>query len=400
MSYNPGDIVWLKSAIYSGRPDGWDCIVKVDNGETVTVKCIGDGKWYTESKSIICNSLRKFQHGDLVWLKDESVWTGLEDGWECEVLADHGATITVFCKGDGQKYKQNKLLIHSFRSKSQGAVKPKPNALLMAERSKKAEQKDEVKDDMKEDVSENVANGVKGGYEYLGKYTNQLGKMKEEEKINFHAFMSHAQADAQDVVGLIALELKTNYGLKIWLDMQAANLNVEGKLLGIAQSETFLLYATQNYMTHPFCVFELLVAIQLKKKIQILWDTDTRHCGFNQFGEFKAQVPKEFSSIFDIEAIDWQRREPKKSVQLNLLANRMKGSMPISSWSAADFLEWVISLAPTYEQYRETLKSEGIEGKDVVDGTYTVEDLQDLGISKAHSKKIMRKVNDLVPSNS
>jgi len=151
-------------------------------------------------------------------------------------------------------------------------------------------------------------------------------------------------------------------------------------------------------MTRPFCVFELLVAIELKKKIQILWDTDTRHFGFTHFGEFMAMVPYEFKSIFEIEAIDWHRREPKRSAQLNLLANRMKGSMPITSWSAEDFLEWVMGLAPSYEKYREILKTEGIEGKDVVDGTYGADDLLALGITNAHVKKIMRKVADLFPS--
>jgi len=394
MSYNPGDIVWLKSDIYSGKPDGWDCIVKKDNGETVQVKCIGDGKTYTEPKSIICNSLRGFQKGDLVWLKDDAIWTGRKDGWECEVRADHGANMTVFCKEDGIEYRQNKLLIHSFQSKSK---REKPNALLMAERSKKAQQRDEVKEDIKEDFSEKVACGVKGGHEWVGKYKNQLEKMRESEQINFHAFMSHAQADAQDVVGLIAMELKTNYGMKIWLDMEAANLNVEGMLQGVAQAQTFLLYATKNYMTRPFCVFELLVAMELNKKIQILWDTDTRHCGFNQFGEFMAIVPGEFRSIFEIEAIDWHRREPKRSAQLTLLANRMRGSMPITSWSAEDFLEWVLGLAPSYQKYKEILKAEGIEGKDIVNGTYAAEDLQALGISNAHAKKIMRKVADLLP---
>jgi len=396
MSYKPGDIVWLKSDIYCGKPDGWDCVVKSDNGQTVTVKCIGDGKTYTESKSIISNSLRGFQPGDLVWLKDSTVWTGRENGWECEVRADHGAEMTVFCKGDGNTYKQNKLLIHSFRSKDKGK-KPKPNALLMAERSKKTHQREEVKEDIKEDFSEKVARGVKEGHEYLGKYKKQLEKIRDKQNINFHAFVSHAQADAQDVVGLIVMELKTNYGLKIWLDMEAANLNVEGMLQGVAQAETFLLFATKNYMTRPFCVFELLVAIELKKKIQIVWDPDTRHCGFTQFGEFMAMVPDEFKSIFEIEAIDWQRREPKRSVQLKLLANRMKGSMPITSWSAEEFLEWVMGLAPAYDRYRECLKNEGIEGKDVVDGTYTAKDLEDLGISKAHARKIMRKVADLIP---
>jgi len=168
--------------------------------------------------------------------------------------------------------------------------KEKPNALLMDVQSKKIVERNVDYDEVKENLTEKIERVTTEVRDNLKKY-GQIEELKKQKNIKFHAFLSHAQADAQDVVALLAMQLTTNHGMRVRLDMEAANLNVEGMFQGVRESETFVLFATRNYMVRPFCVFELLVAMELGKKIQFVWKPDTRHNGFANFGDFMNMVP-------------------------------------------------------------------------------------------------------------
>merc|ERR1719397_1164453 len=315
----------------------------------------------------------------------------------CSVLREYGANSNV--TNQATKISGNIIEPKDNNDKDvEVEQKEKPNALLMDVQSKKIVERNVDYDEVKENLTEKIERVTNDARDSLKKYRQMIEELKKQKNIQFHAFLSHAQADTQDVVALLAMQLTTNHGMKVWLNMEAANLNVEGMVQRVGESETFVLFATRNYMVRPFSVFELLVAMELGKKIQIVWAPDTRHNGFANFRDFMNMVPAEFASMFETEAIDYQRREPKKSVQLSLLANRLKGSMPISSWSAADFLSWVMNLGPVFEKYRNVLKNEAMEGRDVIDGTYTKDELEELGISKAHARKIIKKAHELVPN--
>jgi hypothetical protein len=69
-------------------------------------------------------------------------------------------------------------------------------------------------------------------------------------------------------------------------------------------------------------------------------------------------------------------------------------SLPISSWSADDFLAWVMNLAPVFERYRKILRDEQIEGKDLVKKRYNVENLVGIGFQEVHAKKIMERIDE------
>jgi len=169
--------------------------------------------------------------------------------------------------------------------------KEKPNALLMDVQSKKIVERNVDYDEVKENLTEKIERVTNDARDSLKKYRQMIEELKKQKNIQFHAFLSHAQADTQDVVALLAMQLTTNHGMKVWLNMEAANLNVEGMVQRVGESETFVLFATRNYMVRPFCVFELLVAMELGKKIQFVWKPDTRHNGFANFGDFMNMVP-------------------------------------------------------------------------------------------------------------
>eukprot|EP00808_Paulinella_micropora_P008001 g32276.t1 len=80
----------------------------------------------------------------------------------------------------------------------------------------------------------------------------QLSKdMRVEAR--YVAFLSHAQAQAGDLVRTIYLELDR----KCWYDKEQVERTLVGMVKGIAMSEVFLIYVSKAYFTRPYCRFEL-----------------------------------------------------------------------------------------------------------------------------------------------
>merc|ERR1711935_638973 len=68
-----------------------------------------------------------------------------------------------------------------------------------------------------------------------------------------------------------------SHGLEIWYDKEEGRLDLLGMLNGVAQSAAFCLYATNDYFTRPYCLFELSVARELDKPIVTIRESDPRH---------------------------------------------------------------------------------------------------------------------------
>jgi len=216
----------------------------------------------------------------------------------------------------------------------------------------------------------------------------------KKKPIKYHAFISHVQREAADVCQLIAIKLQER-NLRVWIDMEADNLNIEGMLAGVAESATFIIYATQSYLTRRYCCFELLVALELQKPIQIIWEQCPDRNGFLEFKDFAQTIPECYSSILKVEAIQWQRREPYRTKVIETLGDRLQCAMPLESWSADELAMWVVNLGENYISYKDIIKRENITGDYVARGIYGERELIELGVGKVHARIIAEKLLEL-----
>eukprot|EP00808_Paulinella_micropora_P024100 g20686.t1 len=99
----------------------------------------------------------------------------------------------------------------------------------------------------------------------------QLSKDMRVEA-QYVAFLSHAQAQAGDLVRTIYLELDR----KCWYDKEQVERTLVGMVKGIAMSEVFLIYVSKSYFTRPYCRFELQVARLLEKPIVVVREASLR----------------------------------------------------------------------------------------------------------------------------
>eukprot|EP00808_Paulinella_micropora_P028174 g9595.t1 len=99
----------------------------------------------------------------------------------------------------------------------------------------------------------------------------QLSKDMRVEA-QYVAFLSHAQAQAGDLVRTIYLELDR----KCWYDKEQVERTLVGMVKGIAMSEVFLIYVSKAYFTRPYCRFELQVARLLEKPIVVVREASLR----------------------------------------------------------------------------------------------------------------------------
>jgi len=224
-----------------------------------------------------------------------------------------------------------------------------------------------------------------------------------------HVFLSHCQRDAQDVVGNVALLLEAQK-VDVWYDQDATDLHTEGMVKGIADCATFLLYATENYLTRPFCVLELLVALELQKTIQVVWEGDKRHGGFASFGDFCNYLGKltgvNTKACLETEALRWERRKMKRDVIVNTLCTRFKETFDDATkggdfrkWDESRVCEWLLSLGGVYGNYTEAFKENGIDGNMLLD--LDEDTLEELGVEKKlHKRKILKSITTLKASSA
>eukprot|EP01045_Picozoa_sp_COSAG04_P005723 COSAG04_NODE_269_length_18509_cov_13.576480_2_plen_958_part_00 len=100
------------------------------------------------------------------------------------------------------------------------------------------------------------------------------------QRMRYHGFLSHAQADASGTVGTL-FHLYRRVGLHVWLDMRQQTLTLKGMREGVRDSDVFLLVLSERVLTSWFCQQELLCAIEHRKKIQLIVEKEPR---FHPFG--------------------------------------------------------------------------------------------------------------------
>jgi serine/threonine protein kinase len=104
----------------------------------------------------------------------------------------------------------------------------------------------------------------------------------------YHAFLSHAQADASGTVGTLFHEYK-KLGLHNWIDMKQQNLTLEGMRQGVRDSCIFVLILSARVLASWFCQQEMICAIDEEKPIQLILEEEPRFFPFNT-DEWNAQA--------------------------------------------------------------------------------------------------------------
>lgn len=99
-------------------------------------------------------------------------------------------------------------------------------------------------------------------------------------RMRYHAFMSHAQADASGTVGTLFFSYQ-QLGLYNWIDMRQEQLTLEGMRQGVRDSNVFLLVLSERVLASWFCQQEMLTAIDEGKPIQLVLEQEARFRPFD-----------------------------------------------------------------------------------------------------------------------
>ena len=122
-------------------------------------------------------------------------------------------------------------------------------------------------------------------------------------RMRYHAFMSHAQADASGTVGTLFFAYEA-LGLHNWIDMRQAKLTLEGMRQGVRDSDVFLLTLSEHVLQSWFCRQEMLCAIAERKPVQLLVEEDARFHPFDiaAWREFNAALARGGDAAFEEQA--------------------------------------------------------------------------------------------------
>lgn len=152
-----------------------------------------------------------------------------------------------------------------------------------------------------------------------------ISEMKQNPpKHEFNLFLSHVQKDSQDTCRGISQSLKSYHKLQSWYDMEATTIDAYGMIEGIAKSDAFLLFATRDYFSRPWCLFEARVAQLLNKPIVIVRETDLRHGGTKDFDDFVSVIPKKFRDFLDSEILELKRRGKFWDASVDMIASQVR----------------------------------------------------------------------------
>ena len=99
-------------------------------------------------------------------------------------------------------------------------------------------------------------------------------------RMRYHAFLSHNQSEASGDVAKLFLELQ-GCGVLCWLDMYQRDLTEDGMRQGVYDSDVFILVLTNSVLNRKFCQKEIGWAIEYKKPILIVAESEERFWPFD-----------------------------------------------------------------------------------------------------------------------
>ena len=97
----------------------------------------------------------------------------------------------------------------------------------------------------------------------------------------YHFFISHSQSEASGDVGTM-FHYFESVGIHVWRDMNADDLTERGMMNGVINSDCLILLLTNNVLSRRYCVREIGWAIEHKKPIIIVNETDKRFYPWNK----------------------------------------------------------------------------------------------------------------------
>jgi hypothetical protein len=98
--------------------------------------------------------------------------------------------------------------------------------------------------------------------------------------MRYHVFISHAQMEAGGDVGTLFHVLK-QLGLHCWRDMTQNKISLDGMRQGIYDSDVFILFLTNSFMSRWYCRAELATAIEFEKPILVVYEEEERFWPFS-----------------------------------------------------------------------------------------------------------------------
>ena len=97
---------------------------------------------------------------------------------------------------------------------------------------------------------------------------------------SYHIFISHAQTEASGDVGTLFF-LFEQMGVHGWRDMNQTDLTEEGMRRGVYDSDVFILFLTNSYLSRKFCLAEITYALEFDKPIIIVSEQEERFWPFD-----------------------------------------------------------------------------------------------------------------------
>ncbi|CAE8653380.1 unnamed protein product [Polarella glacialis] len=120
-------------------------------------------------------------------------------------------------------------------------------------------------------------------------------------------FLSHKQSNAQDTVQNLMVILTARLpGVSFWLDVEQ-DPTEKGMRHGVKKSKDVLIYLTEGLIESKYCQMEMRWALEFKKNIILVIETDERH-GKPSIEKLIALCPPDLKHIFaDNVIIPWYR---------------------------------------------------------------------------------------------
>ena len=144
-----------------------------------------------------------------------------------------------------------------------------------------------------------------------------------------------------DLVQVMTLELRLSaMGFDCWLDQNAAKITKESMKLGVASSRVFLIFLSEGVLTRPFCLFEIETALEMKKPVTLMHETDGRH------GKAVRTAPKLGSSVL---------RLPVAGMVADTPLRFAAGAFDFGSQEVRGAPKAISSIFLTHESLRESL---------------------------------------------
>ena len=139
----------------------------------------------------------------------------------------------------------------------------------------------------------------------------------------YHIFISYYQANAIDQVATLT-ELLKQKNLKVWFDQGVAEITEQAMIDGVTNSAFVLIFLSKDILTRPFCLMEIRKAIELVKKVLLVYEEDPRSPGKVDFSQLKLEAPDDIRTLLNnIESIPYRRRQFERNAMLKELERRI-----------------------------------------------------------------------------